>query len=146
MTAPPIDLARASGVLVLLRADGKPVTVLDRTTGELTGVPLALAVAPEGLLPVFLAAGDMVWRQATGKGLGLVLEPAPRSLLGYRAEAVTGGTFAGTMLSLMEAIAQVERPAMLLVNDLSTAWNAAMARLEQDPRLAPRPGPSPSGS
>ena len=72
MSERPIDLARVSAVVeTLLRDSGKPVCVTDLTTGEIQPVSPELAASPAGLLPLFLAAGDTVWRDTTGRRLGI---------------------------------------------------------------------------
>lgn len=125
---------------------GVPVTLLDRTTGQANPVPPEVAAAPDGLLPVFLAAGDAVWRDATGNGLGVKLQRDPKSLLGYRAERVSGGTFATVMLSMLEATHQIARSDSLPVHDLVPGWSASAARNEAarwsmpSNNAMPRPG------
>lgn len=107
---------------------GAPVTLLDRTTGQANPVPPQVAAAPDGLLPVFLAAGDAVWRDATGHGLGVKLHRDPKALLGYRAERVSAGTFATVMLSMLEATHQIARSDSLPVHDLPNLAAAVFDR------------------
>jgi len=64
------------------------VKLLDRTTGEELLISPEIASAPDGLLPVFLAAADTVWRDATSHDLGIKLQKDPKSLLGYRVHAI----------------------------------------------------------
>ena len=149
MSERPIDLGRVSGVLeTLLRDSGKPVCITDLTSGEVQPVSPELAVAPHGLLPLFLAAGDTVWRQATGRRLGITQVDDPHSLLGVRTESIGAGPVTPVLLSVMEAIAQAERPDMLLVNDMSQNWVTATDRMRKlklgPPEASPGTTPSPS--
>ncbi len=149
MTERPIDVGRVSAVLeTLLRDSGKPVCITDLTTGEIQPVSPELAASPGGLLPLFLAAGDTVWRQATGRRLGIKQVDDPQSLLGVRTESIGAGPVTPLLLSVMEAIAQAERPDMLLVNDMSRNWGQAtdrMRRLRLRP-VEPKPTPSSTAS
>ncbi|GEM_PF-1057058 len=149
MNGRPIDLGRVSAVLeTLLRDSGKPVCITDLTTGEIQPVTPELAASPHGLLPLFLAAGDTVWRQATGRRLGITQVDDPQSLLGVRTESIGAGPVTPVLLSVMEAIAQAERQDMLLVNDMSRNWAAATDRMRRL-RLRPieaKPAPSPTPS
>ncbi len=149
MSDRPIDLARVSAVVeTLLRDSGKPVCVTDLTTGEIQPVSPELAASPAGLLPLFLAAGDTVWRDTTGRRLGIEQVDDPHSLLGVRTESIGAGPVTPVLLSVMEAIAQAERPDMLLVNDMSRNWataNDRMRRLRLRPvEAAPPTNPTPS--
>ena len=149
MTERPIDLGRVSAVLeTLLRDSGKPICITDLTTGEVQSVSPELAASPAGLLPLFLAAGDTVWRDTTGRRLGIKQVDDPQSLLGVRTKSIGAGPVTPVLLSVMEAIAQAERPDMLLVNDMSRNWATAtdrMRRLRLRPTEAkPAPGPAPS--
>lgn len=130
------DMQRVSAVLAVLLQGGKPVHAADPETGELAEVSPHLAAAPHGFLPLFLAAGDTVWREATGRRLGIDLRRDPDSVLGFRAHGIAPGPTTPVLLSVMEAIAQAERPNMLLVNDLRSGWAAAQERMR---RSAPKP-------
>ncbi len=153
MTERPIDVGRVSAVLeTLLRDSGKPVCITDLPSGEIQPVTPELAASPRGLLPLFLAAGDTVWREATGRRLGITHVDDPQSLLGVRTESIGAGPVTPLLLSVMEAIAQAERPDMLLVNDMSRNWATATDRMR---RLRLRPAeanpassstPSPGGT
>jgi hypothetical protein len=137
MTERPIDLGRVSAVLeTLLRNSGKPVCITDLTTGEVQPVSPELAASSAGLLPLFLAAGDTVWRDTTGRRLGIKQVDDPQSLLGVRTESIGAGPITPVLLSVMEAIAQAERRDMLLVNDMSRNWATASDRMR---RLRLRP-------
>jgi hypothetical protein len=137
MRAKGIAVGRVQAVLTRLIEAGPPVKALDHTTGDIVSVRPQLAAAPHGFLPLFLAAGDTVWREATGRSLGIDLTPDPQALLGLRVHAVASTAFAPVMLSMMEAIAQVVRPDMLLVNDLAGPWLAAQERLAWREKLTP---------
>lgn len=149
MSQRPIDLGRVSAVLeTLLRDSGKPVYITDLPTGTVQVVTPELAASPHGLLPLFLAAGDTVWREATGRRLGIEQVDDPQSLLGVRTQSIGAGPVTPVLLSVMEAIGQAERLDMLLVNDMSRNWATAtdrMRRLRLRPSEAkPASGPNPS--
>ena len=131
--------AVASTLGRVLQGSGRDVQLLDRASGQIRSVSVDLATAPDGLLPVFLSAGDAVWREATGAGIGLRIEPNDRALLGYRAAKLSGVPFSTVMLATIEAVEQAARPGVLLVNDLTAVWRAAT------PLPAPghAPGPVP---
>lgn len=141
MSNRPIDLAKVGAVLqALLEGSGKPLRIADLTTGEVQDVSPELAASPTGLLPLFLAAGDTVWREATGRRLGIVQAADPEALLGQRTASIAPGPVAPVLLSMMEAIAQAERPDMLLVNDMNRQWKAATERMRRAKALLPTPG------
>lgn len=123
----------------LLQNSGRDVQLRDRASGDIRSVSIGLATAPDGLLPVFLAAGDAVWREATGAGIGLRIEPDERALLGYRAVKVNGVPFSTVMLATIEAVEQAARPGALLVNDL----NAVLRTTTPQPAVTQTPGPVP---
>ena len=124
MTAVSLE-AVASTLGRVLQGSGRDVQLRDRASGQIRSVSVDLAMAPDGLLPVFLAAGDAVWREATGSGIGLRIEPDERALLGYRAAKVGNVPFSTVMLATIEAVEQAARPGVLLVNDLNAVWRAA---------------------
>ena len=124
-----IDLGWVSRVMTRLIEIGKPVMAMDQASGQTVPVSPQLAAAPHGFLPLFLAVGDTVWREATGRSLGIDLQRDPQTLLGYRARAIAPGPVAPVMLSMMHAMSHAERPDMLLINDLHGPWQAAQERL-----------------
>lgn len=126
------DMARIGAVLQVLLQGGKPVFTADPATGELAPVSPQLAAAPHGFLPLLLAAGDTVWREATGHRLGVELRRDPETVLGFRAHRIAPGPVAPVLLSVMEAIAQAERPDMLVVDDLKAGWTAAQERMRRN--------------
>lgn len=140
-TARSADMGRISAVLTILLRDGKPVFAADPATGELAPVSPQLAAAPHGFLPLLLAAGDTVWREATGQKLGVELRRDPDTVLGFRADRIAPGPAAPILLSVMEAIAQAERPEMLVLDDLRAGWAAAQERMR---RIAKPPAPAPA--
>jgi hypothetical protein len=148
-----VNLAAVGRALEAVLADaGVSLLLRDKATGEVLAPSVEVAGHPHGLLPVFLVAGEAVWREATGKGFGLDIRADPAALLGYRIEAVGAGTFSTVMLSTMEAIEQAGRapgrPGHLLANDLYGAvWQAARDRADQAvPSTPGRPASSPSNS
>ena len=124
---------------------GIALVLRDRATGEVLPMTAKLAGDPSGLLPVFLVAGEAVWREAAGKGFGLQVRRDPAAMLGYRAEGIGNGTFCTVMLSTMEAVVQAQdrHPDRLLVNELCGAvWQAVLERADDlGPVAARRPGP-----
>ena len=125
-----IDLAVVSRTLQrLLEQRGGPILYDCRATLRTIAYAPDSAAAPTGLLPAFLSAGDAVWREATGKSLGLEIAADPNTVLGYTVRGIHGGTFATVMLAMMEAIDQAARPNSLLVNDLSQVWRLAEDRM-----------------
>lgn len=127
----------------LLRQGGKPIVLRDATTGQHLEMSPEAGGRPDGLLPVFLAAGEAVWKEATGKGFGLDLAQDPAALLGYRVKRIENGQFSAVMLSVMEATAQVVRHDMLLVNDLDAVWQSARERSRITLQSRPGAGASP---
>ena len=111
----------------------------DRATGRTHDLHLRAAGEPDGLLPVFVVAGEAVWREATGKGLALDIRPDAQGLFGRRLHAVGNGTFASVMLSMMEAVAQANGPERLMVNDLRVQWADRIARIVPSPAGGPGP-------
>lgn len=117
---------------------GTSLLLHDRATGDMLPMTAKLAGDPSGLLPVFLVAGEAVWREAAGKGFGLRIRRDPAAMLGYRVDGIGGGTFATVLLSTMEAVAQAQdeqgqdgQPGRLLVNGLFGAvWQAVLDRSE----------------
>ena len=109
----------------------------DRATGRTHDLHPMAAGQPDGLLPVFVVAGEAVWREATGKGLALDIRPDAQGLFGRRLHAVGSGTFSTVMLSVMEAVAQAGGPGTLLLNDLRVQWADRLARIAPTPSSGP---------
>ncbi|WP_145144333.1 hypothetical protein [Roseomonas gilardii] len=140
----PVDIGAVSRTMEqLIRRSGKPVVLQDGATGQALALSPEAGGSPSGLLPVFLAAGEAVWREATGKGFALDVAPDPQALLGYRVRGIGNGPFSAVMLSVMEATAQVARPDMLLVNDLDAVWQAANQRYRHVAGSRPAGGAAP---
>lgn len=127
---------------------GTAIELRDRATGAVLPMTAKLAGDPSALLPVFLVAGEAVWREATGKGFGLRVRRDPAAMLGYRLEAIGDGTFCTVMLSTMEAVAQAQdgQPGPLLVNGLCGAvWQAVLERADRPVfSVPPMAGASPA--
>ncbi len=147
-----VNLAAVGRALEAVLADaGVSLLLRDKATGEVLAPLVEVAGHPHGLLPVFLVAGEAVWREATGKGFGLGIRADPAALLGYRIEAVGAGTFAEVMLATMEAVEQAGRapgqPGHLLANDLyGVVWQAARDRADQVAPASGRPALPHSGT
>jgi hypothetical protein len=123
----------------LLALDGKQVLLRDPISDTALACPLDSVAAPEGLLPVFLVAGEAVWREASGKGFALDITRDSEALLGYRVNGIGAGSFSIIMLSVMEATAQVARQEALVVNDLGIVWKATTERIDREAKAAARP-------
>lgn len=133
------DLELVSRTLeTLIERSGRQVVLLDRPAGVTRPVSAELASDPRGLLPVFLVAADTVWRDATGRGLGVRLVRDPQSLFGHRA-VEAGGPFSLVMLSMMEVIEQVALPGEIPVEQMRQQWEATSERLDEAAALAARP-------
>jgi hypothetical protein len=87
------------------------------------------AASPSGLLPAFLSAGDAVWREATGKTLGIEIATDPDTVLGYTVVGIRSRSVATILLSTMEAIEQAAHADSILVNDLAEVWRLAEDRM-----------------
>ena len=136
----PVNLAVVGRAMrAVLAEDGKPVLLHDPVGNAALRCPLDSAVAPEGLLPVFLVAGEAVWREASGKGFALDIRRDPEALLGYRVNGIGAGSFSTVMLSVLEATAQVARPEALVVNDLGVVWKAATERIDRAAKASAQP-------
>jgi len=138
------DLNRVSrGLQALLTRSERAVMLRDETSGRLHEIPPSLAAAPEGLLPGFLSAAEVVWRAATGRSLGVEQQHDPGTLLGYRTRAVRGAPYSVVMLAMIEAVERTARPGVLVFNDFSRVWqDLAPRQAAASPGLAAarRPG------
>lgn len=138
------DLNRVSRTLeALLTRSGRAAMLRDETSGHLHEIPPSLASAPEGLLPGFLSAAQVVWRAATGRSLGVEQQHDPGTLLGYRTRAIRGAPFSVVMLAMVEAVERTARPGVLVVNDFGRLWQELPpAQAPASPGLAAarRPG------
>lgn len=141
-----VDIDWISKVMTRLISAGKPVMVLDQAERNPVPVSPELAGAVDGFLPLLLAVGDTVWREATGRSLGLDLPRDSKSLLGFRARGVAPGPVAPVLLSTMQAMSAAERPDMLLINDLHGPWRAAQDRMRWLPDRTAIPVAAPSVS
>ena len=117
-----------------------PLAFHDRVTGRTHELLRATAGEPDGLLPVFVVAGEAVWKEATGKGLALDIRLHPDGIFGRRLHAIGSGTFSNVMLSIMEAVSQARGPDHLLLNDLRVDWAARLTRMPPAPHPTPGPG------
>jgi hypothetical protein len=139
-----VNLGTVSRTLdYLLSRSARNLMMFDR--GGSTMLPLSrdLAVAADGVLPVFLVAADTIWRDATGNSFGVRLARDPSALLGFRAEGIDGGPFSAVMLSMMEAIEQTISPSMLLLNDFDKLWRSVEVGFGVGVKPLRRPGVGP---
>ena len=125
-----VDLALVSRTLQrLLEQSGRSIFYdCSASCRTITYAPDS-AAAPTGLFPAFLTAGDAVWREATGKSLGVEIVTDPKTVLGFIVRGIHAGTFATVMLSVMEAIEQAAQPHTLLINDLARVWQQTEDRI-----------------
>ena len=124
----------------LLTRDTRSVVYRDGATGQDLVVSPLSAASPAGLLPVFVVAGEAVWREATGNGFSLDIVPDHQALLGYRLRGIGAGHFSTVMLATMEATAQVAGPSAIVVNELNALWSAATDRIDHRTRSFSRVG------
>jgi hypothetical protein len=126
-----LDPAHVSRVLraLLVEAD-REILVEDGPHRDLVSIPFDAAAAEDGLLPVFLVAGEAIWRDATGRGFELKLKRDLGALMSWRIEAIRGEAFSAVLLSVMEAIATVARPDGVMVLDLARVFDEATGRSE----------------
>jgi len=126
-----LDVAYVSEVVrALLIEAGRDILVEDGQRQDLVAIPFDAAAAEDGLLPVFLVAGEAIWRDVTGRGFELALERDLGALMSWRIAAIRAETFSAVLLSMMEAIAEVARPDGVMVVDLARIVDEATARTE----------------
>jgi hypothetical protein len=126
-----VDVHEVSRTLQrLLVQSGRPVVLMPGVNGELVKIAPDSAAAPDGLLPVFLVAGEAVWRECVGDGFGLDIIRDADALLGYRVVGIRMGLFASVMLAMMEALAQAVRSDQIVVGELDFVWKSALERIE----------------
>ena len=120
------DIGRTGALLVILLMQSGPALLLRDPSGHTAPVRPETAGAPDGLLPVFAVAADAVWREATGNGFGLDLQPDPAALLGYRLDGARTASSSAMLLCVLEAMHRAAGPSGLLVNDLARVARDAM--------------------
>jgi hypothetical protein len=126
-----LDVAYVSQVVrALFDEEGHDVFIEDAPRQDLVPIPFDAAAAEDGLLPVFLVAGEAIWRDVTGRGFDLALEHDLGALLSWRIKTIEAESFSCVLLSMMEAIAQVARPDGVMALDLARVCDEAAARTE----------------
>ena len=126
-----LDPAHVSQVVGALLAEaGRELFIEDGPRHDLAPIPFDVAAAEDGLLPVFLVAGEAIWRDVTGRGFALKLKRDLGALLSWRIETIEAESFSCVLLSVMEAIAQVARPDGVMVLHLARVFDEATARTE----------------
>ncbi len=126
-----LDVGYVAAVMrQLLIEAGRDILIEDGPSGTVARAAPDTAAAPDGLLPVFLSAGEAVARDAFGVGFGLRLERDLGALFSWRVEAIAARTLSEVLLPTMEAIAEAATPQGILVMDLSRVFNEASARAE----------------
>ena len=147
-----LDVKLISSVLRTLFVEaGREILLEDRVGDDIVSIPYDAAAAEDGLLPVFLVAGEAVWRDISGRGFELKLERDLGALLSWRVEAVEADNFSTVLLATMEAIAEAARPEGVMVLDLARVIDEATARTEArkslpPPRLMRRPARRPGAA
>jgi hypothetical protein len=114
---------------LLIEAD-REILVEDGPRRDLVKIPFDAAAAEDGLLPVFLVAGEAIWRDVSGRGFELTLKRDLGALMSWRVEAVRAEAFSCVLLSVMEAIATVAGAHGVMVLDLARVFDEATARTE----------------
>jgi hypothetical protein len=126
-----LDVAFVSEVVrALLIEANREILVEDGPRQDLVPIPFDAAAAQDGLLPVFLVAGQAIWRDVSGRGFELKLTRDLGALLSWRIEEIRAETFSSVLLSVMEAIAQVAHPEGVMALDLARVLDEATARTE----------------
>ena len=117
-------------VLILLVEAGWEVLLEDGRGNEVVSVPFDVAAAEDGLLPVFLVAGEALWRDAIGTGFDLGLKRDLGALLSWRIDSIRAEAVSSVLLSLMEALAQAADGRGIRVLELARVFDEAWARCE----------------
>jgi hypothetical protein len=126
-----LDPGYVSRVLrALLIEAGRDILIEDGPRRDLVSIPFDAAAAEDGLLPVFLVAGEAIWRDVTGRGFELALKRDLGALMSWRVEAIRAEAFSCVLLSAMEAIATVAGAHGVMVLDLARVFDEATARAE----------------
>ena len=89
-----LDPAHVSRVVraLLIEAD-RDVLIEDGPRRDLVSIPFDAAAAEDGLLPLFLVAGEAIWRDVTGRGFDLTLKRDLGALMSWRIEAIRAEAF-----------------------------------------------------
>ena len=126
-----LDPRHVSRVLraLLIEAD-RDILIEDGPRQDLVSIPFDAAAAEDGLLPLFVVAGEAIWRDATGRGFELKLKRDLGALMSWRVEAIRAEAFSCVLLSVMEAIATVAGAHGVMVLDLARVFDEATARTE----------------
>jgi hypothetical protein len=120
----------AAVVRQLLEEAGRDILIEDRASGDVVRAPPDTAAAPDGLLPVFLSAGEAVARDAFGAGFGLKLKRDLGALFSWRVESIAAKSLYEVLLPTMEAIAEAATLRGIMVLDLARVFDEATARAQ----------------
>ena len=120
------DIGRTGALLAILLMQSGPALLLRDPSGHTAPVRPETAGAADGLLRVAGGPPDAVWREATGNGFGLDLQPDPASLLGYRIDGASAASVSAMLLCVLEAMHRATGPSGLLVNDLARVARDAL--------------------
>jgi hypothetical protein len=132
-----LDPAFVSRVVrALLIEANREILVEDGPRRDLVSIPFDAAAAEDGLLPMFLIAGEAIWRDMTGHGFELGLQRDLGALMSWRIDAIRAEGLTCVLLSIMEALAMVAGPRGVMVLDLARVFDEATARAEARKALA----------
>jgi hypothetical protein len=132
-----LDPAFVSRVVrALLIEANRAILVEDGPRRDLVSIPFDAAAAEDGLLPMFLIAGEAIWRDMTGRGFELGLQRDLGALMSWRIDAIRAEGLTCVLLSIMEALAMVAGPRGVMVLDLARVFDEATARAEARKALA----------
>jgi hypothetical protein len=82
-----LDPAHVSRVVrALLIEAARDILVEDGPRWDLVSIPFDAAAAEDGLLPMFLVAGEAIWHDVTGRGFDLTLKRDLGALMSWRVE------------------------------------------------------------
>ena len=131
----PLDLEYVSNVLrTLLIQTGRPIILEDKANGASVIVPPDSAAAIDGLLPIFLSAGEALWCDATGQSFGLLLEKDLGAYFSWRVKEIGAGKFSALLLAVMEAISQATTEQGIMAAELGRVFDDAVARIQAKER------------
>lgn len=126
----------------LLEDQGRPLVLKDLASGKEIKISADAAVAPDGMLPALMAAGEAVWKAATGHGFGLKVEPAAGTLLGFRVASYDQSDRLAALMATTQAVKEICRQDFIPLNDLNVVWRNH-SRILEEHRPTPSKGPSP---
>ncbi len=126
-----LNIDYVSRVMEALLIDaGLQILLEDKASGAAVHVPVDSAVAADGLLPIFLSAGEALWRDATGETFGLRSEKDISAYFDWRVQEIEAARFSALILATMEALSQAATPQGIMAVELGRVFDDAIARIE----------------